>query len=590
MMITKGGLFHQPKSNLSYGYDNDTLHLRFRALKGEVEEAYCIIGDPFIWKKGGGGGNLEGAGAAGWKSQSFKMIKEVETEYHDYFFVEVKGQSKRARYAFDIRSKEEHLIFGERRIVDVKGGKNPYAYADLGNFYCFPYLNGIDTLKVPGWVKDTIWYQIFPDRFRNGDKANDPVGSENWGNEPDRHNYFGGDIAGIIEKLDYLEELGITGIHFCPLFKGDTNHKYQTTDYMQIDPMFGTNELFGQLVEEAHNRGIRIMLDAVFNHVGINHPFFQDVLEKGKDSKYFNWFNIKKLPVKYGNYETFATIGEMPRVNLECPEALDYFVQVGKFWIEKYNIDGWRLDVANEVTHDFWKVFRKELKAIHPDLYIVGEVWHDATPWIQGDQYDAVMHYPLTDACLRHFAKDKMSLETFKETTNHLLVHYQRNAIENSYNILGSHDTSRFMHEADEDYRKLLQAYAFIFTHPGCPSIYYGDEIGMTGEQGMGKELHRRCFTWNESLWNKDLLASVKALIEFRKTYDATKKATITWLDAGDDVLAYQRDELTVVMNRSTEVKRISIFDPLILEPFGYAFYINGEMKLVRSSLMERVG
>ncbi len=587
-MITRGGLYHQPKSNLSYGYNKDTLHLRFRALKGEVKEAKCIIGDPFMWEAGGAGGNLEAASASGWKSRTLVMQKEVETDYHDYFFVEIKGGSKRSRYAFELIGYDDHILLGERRIVDLGDGMNQGALSDISNFYCFPYLNGIDTLMVPDWVKDTIWYQIFPDRFRNGDKSNDPEQTENWGNEPDNYNYFGGDIAGIIEKLDYLEDLGITGIHFCPLFKGDTNHKYQTTDYKKIDPMFGTNELFSQLVEEAHSRGIKIMLDAVFNHVGINHPFFQDVLEKGQESRYFNWFNINKLPIKYGNYETFSTIGEMPRVNLECREALEYFVEVGKYWIENFNIDGWRLDVANEVTHDFWKAFRRELKALKPDLYIVGEVWHDATPWIQGDQYDAVMHYPLTDACLRYFAKENMDKEAFIHQTNHLLVHYQKNAIENSYNILDSHDTSRFIHECGNDHRKLLQAYLFLFTHPGCPSIYYGDEIGMTGQQGMGMELHRRCMIWKEDQWNQDLLDKMKDLIDFRKTNQATKLSVITWLDYDQNILAYQRGNMTVIMNRTNA--SICIEGPsLDLEPYGYVIYVDdkqvlGSMKVLHKA------
>ncbi len=488
------------------------------------------------------------------------MIKEVTTEYHDYFFVEVKGLSKRSRYAFILEDKDEMIVFGERRILNLdKGLDDPYL-SDLGNFYCFPYLNEIDVLKSPTWVKNTVWYQIFPDRFANGDKENDPEGTYKWGTEPDHWGYLGGDIQGIIDHMDYLVDLGITGIHFCPLFKGDKNHKYETTDYMRIDPAFGSNELFKQFVQIAHSNGIKVMLDGVFNHVGINHPFFQDVVTNGEDSQYKDWFSIKSFPIRRGSYETFATVDDMPRVNLECKEAIDYFVEVGRYWIEEFNIDGWRLDVANEVTHDFWKKFREVIKATNPDVYILGEVWHDANPWIQGDQYDAVMHYPLTDACIRYFAKGVMDTETFIETTNRLLVHYQRNAIENSYNILDSHDTSRFLYEAGGDVRKLLLAYAFIFTHPGCPSIYYGDEIGLDGEKGMGKELHRRCMVWDQKKWNHLVHDRIKLLIHIRKQNNGSMEIPIKWLDVDvKGVLAYTRGNLLVVMNTTKKAHSIAL-------------------------------
>lgn len=552
-MITKGGLFHQPKSNFSYGYNTNTLHLRFRALKGEVKKAQCKIGDPFIWKKGGaGGGNLDAAGGTGWESFVYDMTLEVTTEYHDYFFVEISGLSKRSRYAFIVEDEDEAILFGERRMISLENTTTDPRLSDLSNFYCFPYLNESDVLKVPEWVKDTVWYQIFPDRFANGDKNNDPENTYPWGSKPDNDGYMGGDIQGIMDHLDYLEDLGINGIHFCPLFEGDTNHKYQTTDYKKIDTAFGSNDLFRSFVKEAHRRGIKVMLDGVFNHIGVNHPFFQDVVEKGEASIYSDWFNIHSFPVEPGNYETFATVWEMPRVNLECKAASDYFIEVGKYWIEEFGIDGWRLDVANEVTHDFWKVFRKELKALDEDLYIVGEVWHDGTPWVRGDQYDAVMHYPLMEACNHYFASGISSNEDFMATTNRLLVHYQKNAIETSYNLLDSHDTSRFLYESGNDVRKLILAYAYIFTHPGCPSIYYGDEIGMTGEKGYGKENHRKCMEWDSSKWNMNLLETMKGLIRIRATYKDLKKVEVIWHDVVDEgTLVFQRGAVTVVMNRN---------------------------------------
>lgn len=567
-MITKGGLYHRPDSNFSYGYHRNCLHIRVRALKGEVKKAVCRIGDPFIWESGGAGGNLEAVGAKGWKCQELPMVLEATTEYHDYFFVSVDTMTKRSRYAFILEGEDEKLLMGERRIVDLNQEGVEHELSDLRNFYCFPYISGRDVLTVPTWAKETVWYQIFPERFANGDTSNDPVDVEPWGTEPTWSNHMGGDIQGIIDHLDYLVNLGITGIHFCPLFHGDANHKYMTIDYMAIDPQFGTNELFKTLVNKAHAKGIKVMLDGVFNHCGDNHPFFQDVLQKGEESKYSDWFCIDEFPVKYKSYETFATIGQMPKMNFENDEVIEYFLEVGRYWIEEYGIDGWRLDVANEVSHEFWRLFRREMKKVNPETFILGEVWHDALPWIGGDQYDSVMHYPLTDACTRFFAKDLVDLEAFQWLVNHLSVHYPKNAIESAYNILGSHDTSRFLAEANENTGKLLLAYAFLMTQPGTPSLYYGDEIGMTGSHGMNQEYHRRCMVWDQDHWDHHVYDVMKDLIRLHKEYIHSWKEPLQWLNvscskSGKPLTAYRKDNLLVIMNHYS--------DEIVLE--GYSQY-----------------
>ncbi len=562
-VIHKGGLYHRPKSNFAYGYNNETLHIRVRAMKGEVKKAICRIGDPYLWERGGaGGGNLEASGSYGWKSENIPMKLEATTQYHDYFFIEVPRETKRSRYAFILENDNERLLYGERRIIDLDDtDKEKQVLNDLSNFFCFPYLNAIDVLKTPQWAKETVWYQIFPERFANGDKSNDPENTEPWGSEPTFNNYMGGDLQGIMDKLDYLVDLGITGILFCPLFKANSNHKYQTIDYYQIDPGFGTNELFKQFVEKAHEKGIRIMLDGVFNHVGYRHPFCQDVVEKGEQSIYKDWFCIKEFPVKKGGYETFATTPHMPKVNLEFEAARDYFLDVGRFWVEEFNIDGWRLDVANEISHSFWKQFRQTIKQINKDVFILGEVWHDALPWIQGDQYDSVMHYPVTDACKRYFALNQMTKKEFIDTINHIIVNYPKNASESMYNLLNTHDTSRFLSVAGEDSRKLLLAYVFIFTYPGCPSIYYGDEIGLSGHKGSS-ENHRRCMPWDESLWNHDLRNSIKSLISIRKDNRDFVSGDIEWLDhIIDDTqcLAYRRENCLVFINPTDEHRVLSL-------------------------------
>lgn len=590
-MITKGGLFHEAKSSYSYGYDNDTLHIRFRALKGEVKKAICRIGDPYVWEKGGGGGNLNAEDAYGWiGADNYDMVLESTTTYHDYFFIEVPQDTKRNRYAFILEDNNNNLIlFTEKKIIEIESNdpaKTPQLSV-LENFFCFPYLNGIDVLKAPEWVKETVWYQIFPERFDNGDTSNDPDFVEPWGTAPTNHNYMGGDIQGVINHLDYLADLGISGLYFCPVFHGEANHKYQTLDYMNIDPMFGTNEKFKELVDKAHEKGIKIMLDAVFNHCGDNHPYFLDVKENGTESKYYDWFCINETPVKPGTYETFASVSQMPKINLENPEAAEYFLEVGRYWIREYGIDGWRLDVANEIGHAFWRRFRDEVKDENPDTYIVGEVWHDAHPWLKGDQFDAVMHYPLMNACLDYFVNDSISGDEFKSMINHINVNYPRNITENSFNLLDSHDTDRLLTKAKGNKTKMKLAYTYLFTHAGSPMIYYGDEVGMAGDNSMHSEAHRACFDWDQSTWDMDLLNFFKEIIHIRNTHKDLRRSTIDWLDTSvDGLIAYKKGNLICFINKSEDLIDYTLPD-LIRSKYTSATDVRTDEALTLSEIIQ---
>lgn len=552
-MITKGGLIHTTESNLCYALGKDMLHIRIKALKGEVKKAWCRIGDQYIWKSGGaGGGNLEANGSSGWIYEEVEMHLAAITEYHDIFEARISRPTKRSRYAFILESDEETLLFGERKVITLsERNRNEI---DIGNYFCVPYISCSDVFTVPDWIRNTVWYQILPDRFFNGDKSNDPQNTLPWGNEPTWYDYIGGDIKGIIEKLDYLKDLGIGGIHFCPLFKGDKSHKYETTDYFSIDPVFGTNELFEQLIEQAHSMGIKVMLDGVFNHVGIHHPFFQDVIQKGDKSEYFDWFCIKSLPVTSGQYETFATNSNMPKLNFNNEKVIQYFLEVGTYWAERYHIDGWRLDVANEIGHDFWRRFRHAVKSVNPNIFIMGEVWHNALPWLKGDQYDSVMNYPLTNACVHFFATGETTAKEFQWKINELLTDYPLQAVEAGYNFLSSHDISRFVSIAGENIDLLLLAYVFLFTLPGSPSVYYGDEIGMEGLKTNSGDSHRRGMVWDEKKWDLRVYENVKKLIHLRNQHSAFRQFEINWLESGnDDVLLYRKDDLLVVLNRGTQ-------------------------------------
>lgn len=559
-MISRDSILHLPKSNFAYGYDDKTLHIRIRTKIDDIDKVVLRIGDPYIWEKGGAdGGNLEAKGGQGWSGVEVEMKKEVTTEYHDYYIGSFQPSHKRSRYAFVLSKDDETLLVGERRILDLRDD-NQWIKNDLSNFFCFPYLNKADVHKIPDWVKDTVWYQIFPDRFENGDESIDPIEVEPWGSKPKHHNYNGGDIQGIINRLDYLVDLGINGIYLCPIFKANTNHRYDTVDYMSIEPMLGDADKFKELVEKAHERGIKIMLDAVFNHMGSLAPQWLDVVENNENSKYKDWFVIHKFPVydkpydqldgRYLNYETFGRVKSMPKVNTENPEVIDYFMAVGKYWAETFNIDAWRIDVANEVDHKFWRRFRDEVKSVDENIFLLGEIWHDAGAWLKGDQFDAVMNYPLTDAMKQFFCTQTINQLEFIHAVNQVKVSYSLQVTEHNFNLLDSHDTSRILTTASGNLNRVKLAYLFMFTQLGTPCIYYGSEIPMSGAHGGGLEDHRKCMTFDHL--DNDMYSFMKSLIELRRHNDAFKLYDNQWIHH-DKLLIFKKGDIKVIINNSDE-------------------------------------
>ncbi|MDF2845190.1 MAG: alpha-amylase [Herbinix sp.] len=481
-------IFHKAGSNYAYAYNDKTLHIKLQTKANDVQEVVLVYGDPYDFREE----KVTGEDGA-WKwFIKYQEMKKVGTDgIHDFWFVEVQPDFSRMRYAFKLESNRVQYLYGERKTNEITGASDSNL-TDQKNFFAFPYINAVDIYNAPDWVKDTIWYQIFPERFANGDKTNDPTNTKDW-EEPlsSSKDFYGGDLQGVIDHLDYLEELGINGIYFTPIFHSDSNHKYDTIDYLSVDPRFGDKEKLKELVEKAHNRGIRVMLDIVFNHSGFFFDKFQDVVDKGEDSPYKDWFHIHKFPVydrkdelkasKELNFDTFAYTPSMPKLNTENPEMKEYLLNIIRYWSEETAIDGWRLDVANEVDHHFWREFRKVAKEKNPEVYIVGEVWHDANPWLSGDQFDAVMNYPLNDAVLGFFAKGEMNSIEFEQEVIRTNFFYTQSVNNNMYNLLDSHDTPRFLHQTGENKELLKLAYVFLMTHTGAPSIYYGNEVGNRG-------------------------------------------------------------------------------------------------------------
>ena len=417
---------------------------------------------------------------------------------------------------------------------------------------------------VPRWAKDAIFYQIFPERFANGDPSNDPPGTEPWGGEPKPRNYFGGDLQGIIDHLDYVSDLGVNTIYLNPIFQSRSNHKYHSDDYLKIDPAFGDEHIFKTLVDQCHARGIRIILDGVFNHTGTDFFAFKDIKANGAKSEYLGWYNVYSLPLgppNKPNYECWWGYGDLPKLMTHNPDVHNYLFQVTEHWMN-FGIDGWRLDVPNEIPHQFWIEWREKVKSINPNAYIVGEIWDDARPWLRGDQFDAVMNYKFREACLDFFVTGKTTAPVFDKTLRALREKYSEDVNHVMQNLLGSHDTERLLTLCKGDKETMKLAWLFQMTYVGAPMVYYGDEVGMEG----GKDpACRGTMVWDEMKQDKDLLTCLKGLIKLRRDHAALRQGTFETLfaDSISEVYSFARREANsvsvIILNNNEKQQQISI-------------------------------
>lgn len=417
----------------------------------------------------------------------------------------------------------------------------------------------------PQWAKTAVFYQIFPERFLNGDKSNDPANIKPWGTKPGNFDFFGGDLEGVTQKLGYLKDLGITAIYFNPVFESTSNHKYDTADFTKIDDNFGGLPAFRTLMNKAHSMGIKIMLDGVFNHTGEKHWAFQDALKNGKQSKYWDWYTVYGDTIIQNppNYNCWWGFGSLPQIKTGLNPDIDKHLlnDVTAYWL-KEGIDGWRLDVPNEVKNwEFWTRFRNTVKSTKSDAYIVGEIWDDATQWLQGDKFDSVMNYVWRKNMIDFFASKTINVDTFDRNLTNLRLAYPKEATEAMFNILSSHDTARFLNVAGENSWKLKTAAFFQLTYVGTPVIYYGDEIGMTG--GMDPDC-RRTMEWNK-VTNNPMLDYYKKLIKVRKTHPALSCGYFESVMKHNDkqLYAYLRlegnDKLVCALNNSDSAQDLTV-------------------------------
>ena len=390
----------------------------------------------------------------------------------------------------------------------------------------------------PAWVQDAVFYQIFPDRFANGDLANDPPNVQPWGSPPTLSGFQGGDLQGIRQRLDYLSDLGITAVYLTPIFQAGSNHRYNTSDYLQIDDRLGTVQDFRDLVDQAHAQGIRIILDGVFNHSGRGFFAFQDLLDKGERSAHRRWYHVKRFPLDaFGegqaeNYLAWWGFRGLPKFNTANRATREYLLRVAKHWIEQ-GADGWRLDVPNEIDDDsFWAEFHQVVKDANPEAYLVGEIWTLDPRWVGPRAFDGLMNYPLRKALLDLVVEGQRTPSTFRVEVDAQLAAFTPDHRLAQYNLLGSHDTERVATLAGGDARKVHLLFVLLFTLPGAPAIYYGDEIGMAG----GKDPDSRgAFDWNPAQWDRARHDLVRSLVRLRRSRPELRRGTFELLETNDD-------------------------------------------------------
>ena len=551
--MKKIALLHRAKSEYAYAYDEKTLHITLRTGKDDFKSVSLVYGDPFNWDN------------KSWVNHVNPMIKRYETTLYDFYFISIEPEDLRSKYAFILEDFDgSKLIYGSKKVVNFKEELKE----DLSNFFNFPYINPEDLQHTPKWIKDTVWYQIFPDRFY----TEKPL--LNWGNLAVRNDeIYGGNLKGIEAKIPYLKELGITGIYFTPILEAKTAHKYDTIDYFKIDPSFGTNQDFKDLVDACHENDIKIMLDGVFNHSGFLHPFFQDVVANHEKSIYANSFYIDKFPVvnfkldengepkdhttKKLNFKTFAYTPHMPKWNTDDKLAKKHLLDVIEYWIKDYGIDGWRLDVSNELSHDFLREIKKVSRQANNNTFILGENWDQSLPWLNGDQMDSVMNYDLSYP-LWEYLEHNINLEEFKDIINTYLALTPKNYMKNMFNLIDSHDTVRILRRLEDNKDRAKLAYLFMFLSAGAPNIYYGGEVAMTGDHDPD---NRRCMLWDQKEQDLDFFNFIQTLIKLRDNHSSFKESDYNFLS--NDILAFTKEshdeKILVVINNSNKTTTFNI-------------------------------
>ena len=527
-------IFHAPETQYCFAYRQNIIRVRLRIDKNDnPQKIEVVYGGKYDFST---------------KQKSCKMKRQYEDRLYAYYVGEIHLKDVRFVYVFKIYDHQNIYYYSEDGLTDS------YDYT-LSYFNCFQfaYIFSEDVQKPVKWMGKAVFYQIFVDRFAQG------IFTKNlqyinlpWGEKPTPKSFAGGDLKGIYDHLDDIQNLGITAIYLTPIFTSKSNHKYDTSNYFEIDSHFGDKKVFLQLVNEIHRRNMKIVLDAVFNHCSEDFPPFIDAKERKEESPYYHWFIFHE-----NDYETFAHCTYMPKFNTENPDVQDYLLGIIEYWMKEFHIDGWRLDVSDEVAHSFWKRFRKRVKEINDQCVILGENWHDAHPYLLGDQYDGIMNYAFTKSCIDFFAKKRLTSVEMANKLSSILMRNNDIVNQMMLNLLDSHDTIRFITYVHGNENILLEVLALMFFFVGSPCIYYGTEIGLEGEYDPDS---RRTMDWEKATKNGKIKETIKKLSELKK--EGLLSGDNIKILSEDNMLIITRENkkdcLRLIINESNESKVIN--------------------------------
>lgn len=534
-MILREAVLHIPLSQYAYAPDEEHLTIRLRAAKGNLATCTLYYGD-----------RAQDGDPIRFSSRPMSVV--ASDDLFDYFELTFAPGLTRVCYYFELAAPGETVLY----CADLFMACVPPTRSE---FYQYPFIRREELSDVPAWFKEAVVYNIFPDSFASGKRGLSGKGQsiqlENGSLSKSKH---GGTLHGILENLGYIKDLGFNCLYLNPIFTAGEYHKYDLVDYLHIDPCFGTDEEFAILVDAAHSMGMRVIIDGVFNHCGRHFFAFEDVLQNGRASEYWDWFYGLEEPVLVPeegvcpSYSCFAYEPKMPKLNSSNPATRDYFVDVCRHWVRNYHIDGWRLDVANEVDRDFWRAFRRALKEENPEGVLIAEIWENAESWLRGDMFDSTMNYDFRKHCRDFFAWGTIDAASFDARATQLRMRYPAGIVQGQLNLLDSHDVSRFLSLCDGDVRRFKLALLFLAVFPGVPSVFYGDELGI---MGLEEPEYRQPMPWGGG---NDLTEFFRQVMAFRQN-PATLHGGYTVLRAeqGESVYAIQRDfgphSLTLLVN-----------------------------------------
>lgn len=561
--MNKSAVLHIPMSQYAYGTDEKHVTIRIRTGRDDIKACTLFYGDrscrqtPVIFTE-----------------QEMHIV--AQSELFDYFEAELENPYKRLNYYFKLNDGTETVLyygdfFSEDTVID------------RSEYFQLPFNHRADIVQPPEWAKDAVIYNIFPDSFATEKEYISGIATKKEFNGQITNGKLGGTIKGITENVEYLKDLGVNAIYINPIFAAGEYHKYDLLDYYHIDPCFGTNEEFKELVKVYHETGIRVIIDGVFNHCGWKFFAFEDVVQKGKDSVYVDWFYGLQFPVirpddweTYPNYECFGYERLMPKLNMANPETAEYFCKVGKYWIEEFDIDGWRLDVASEVNDGFWRQFYTAVKSVKEDAILIGEIWESAQHWLDGTIFDSAMNYDFRKHCKRFFAEESEDAYQFDNRVTDMRMRYRKQTVFAQLNVLDTHDVSRFLSVCNENMDNYRLAVVFQLTFPGMPSIFYGDELGITG---VLEAEYREKMSWKKDV---ELRLLYKKLILLRKNEDLLRRGDYRTISA-------QKGSKLYVFERYNGDKSIRIFINMGDKAVSIKDFMEGFCELETQGLQESI-